>query len=73
MYSLISILIKAFLSLNIILVRPFAVSVFHTQVGPRNRKLPRGLDSSFNHALALLIAFDTAIIALSCHTTCFFK
>ncbi|MDP3380668.1 MAG: hypothetical protein Q8S84_03980 [bacterium] len=68
-----SILINAFLSLNITCVSAFAVSVLPTQVGPKNKKLPRGFHSSFSHALALLIAFDTLVIALSCHTTFSFK
>jgi hypothetical protein len=50
-----------------------AVSVLPTQVGHKNKKLHKGFKSSFNHALALLIAFDTVISALSCHTTCFFS
>jgi hypothetical protein len=53
--------------------KAFAVSVLPTQVGPKNRKDPSGFDSSFNQALALLIAFDTALIAFSCQTTCLDK
>jgi len=54
-----------FLSLNSCKAKALAVSVFHTQVGPKNKKLQRGLFSSFNQAFALLIAFETAIIASS--------
>jgi len=58
--------------LNIISVNALAVSVLPTHVGHRNKKLHRGFHSSFNHALALLIAFETAVMALSCQTTfCF--
>jgi len=42
-------------------------------VVPRNKKLPIGLYSSFNHALALLRAFETAVSAFSCHITFFFR
>jgi len=55
--------------LKITFASVLAVSVLPTQVGPRNKKLQIGLFSSFNHALALLIALDTAIIASSCHIT----
>gem|GEM_PF-578324 len=72
-YSLISILIKAFLSLNKCKESAFAVSVLPTQVGPKNKKLQRGLFGSLSQALALLIAFATLFIALSCHTTFCFK
>jgi hypothetical protein len=61
------------LSLNITSVNALAVSVLPTHVGHKNKKLPSGFHSSFSHALALLIAFETAIIALSCPTTFFFK
>lgn len=63
--------IKAFSSWNNSRVRAFAVSVFQTQVGPRNRKLPTGLPPSVRPALDLRTAFATADTALSCHTTCF--
>jgi len=70
-YSDISILIKAFLSLNNISVNAFAVSVLPTQVGHKNKKLPSGFHSSFNPAFALLIALETAFIASSCPITLF--
>jgi hypothetical protein len=57
------------LLLNNSLVSAFAVSVLPTPVGHINKKLPSGFHSSFNHALALLIAFETAFKASSCHTT----
>jgi len=41
----------------------FAVSVLPTHVGPRNKKLQSGFHSTDSHALALLIAFETLIIA----------
>jgi len=59
--------------LNNKLAKAFAVSVFQTQVGQRNRKLQSGFVSSFNQAFALLIAFETAFKALSCQTTNSFK
>jgi hypothetical protein len=68
-----SILIKASLLSNKFKAKVFAVSVFQTQVGHRNKKLQRGLFSSFNQEAALFIAFATELIALSCHTTDFFK
>jgi hypothetical protein len=61
------------LSLNITSVNAFAVSVLPTHVGHKNKKLHRGFHSSLSQALALLIAFDTAFIASSCHTTFSFK
>jgi hypothetical protein len=73
MYSLISILIKASLESNKFRAKAFAVSVFPTQVGHKNKKLQRGLFSSFNQVFALFIAFATAEIALSCPTTDFFR
>jgi hypothetical protein len=73
MYSLISILIIFFSSLKSSFASDFAVSVFQTQVGPRNKKLQSGFHSLASPALALLIAFETLIIALSCHITDFFK
>jgi hypothetical protein len=54
-------------------VSAFAVSVFPTPVGPRNKKLPRGLPSSASHALALRIALATADIAFCCQITCFVR
>lgn len=71
-YSLISILIKAFLSLKSSIARAFAVSVFHTHVGPRNKKLQIGLFSSDNQALFLWIASATSLSASSCQTTLLF-
>jgi hypothetical protein len=68
-----SILIKASRESNKFNANAFAVSVFQTPVGHKNRKLQRGLFSSFNQAFALLMAFEIAIIALSCQTTDFFK
>jgi hypothetical protein len=56
---------NAFLSLNNCSAKAFAVSVLPTPVGPKNKKEPSGLFSSFNQALALLIALDTALTALS--------
>jgi hypothetical protein len=64
-----SILIKEFLSLNIISFKAFADSVLPTHVFHRNKKLPRGFHSSFNQAFALLIASEILFIAYSCHTT----
>ena len=40
-------------------------SVFPTPVGPKNRKLARGLLGSFSPVLDLLIESATALIALS--------
>jgi hypothetical protein len=64
---------NASLSLKSISVSAFAVSVFQTQVGPRNKKLPSGFPASASPACALRIAFETAMTASSCPTTCFFK
>jgi hypothetical protein len=47
------------------LAKAFAVSVFQTQVGHKNKKLQRGFHSGVSQALALLIAFVTASIASS--------
>jgi hypothetical protein len=47
------------------LAKALAVSVFQTQVGHKNRKLHNGFHCSLSQALALLIALDIDIIALS--------
>jgi hypothetical protein len=73
MYSLISILIKASFESNKFKASAFAVSVFQTQVGHKNKKLQRGLCSSLSQAFALLIELATAETALFCQTTDFFK
>ncbi|MEA3387241.1 MAG: hypothetical protein U9Q66_02415 [Patescibacteria group bacterium] len=59
--------------MKIVLASALAVSVLPTHVGPKNKKLQIGLLSSLNQALALLIAFETATKALSCHITEAFK
>jgi hypothetical protein len=51
------------------LAKAFAVSVFQTQVGPRNKKLQIGFHISDKPALALLIALATISIASSCQIT----
>jgi hypothetical protein len=50
-----------------------AVSVLPTQVGPRNKKLQSGFHSLASQALALLIALETLVNAISCQITDFFK
>jgi|GEM_PF-2852004 hypothetical protein len=73
MYSDISILISAFSSSKSAEAKAFEASVFQTHVGHRNRKDQIGLLGSFNHALALRIAFETRWRASSCPTTLFFR
>jgi hypothetical protein len=50
-----------------------AVSVLPTQVGPRNKKLQSGFHSLASQALALLIALETLVNAISCQIIDFFK
>ena len=51
----------------------FAVSVFPTPVGPRNKKLPIGPFLVWTPVLALLRADEISLMASSCPTTLFCK
>jgi hypothetical protein len=45
----------------------FTISVFHTQVGPKNKKLQSGLFGSPIQVLLLIIDLTIASIASFCH------
>jgi hypothetical protein len=72
-YSLISIRIYAFGSFQSASASAFAVSVFPTQVGPRNKNIPIGFPASHRPALFLFTAFAMVSSAVSCHFTLDFK
>ena len=69
MYSLISIRVRAFSSLNKKSASVLANSVLPTPVGPIHKKLPKGRFMSERPALFLLIASETTLTASSCPTT----
>ena len=67
MYSLMSNLLIASSLSNKNSARALDISVFHTQVGPRNKNDHIGLSSSVRPVRDLLMAFATAWTAFFCH------
>ncbi len=64
-YSLMSSLIISFSDPKYASASAFAVSVFPTPVGPKNKKLPNGRFVAESPVLARLKASETALIAVS--------